>query len=889
MVQVIVNGTNFLGTRLASRDPSVEVSNVSATQTQLRFSVTASDAAATGVKSFTMANAAGSVTFSLTLAPQLPRVEFNPQPIALPPDGAPRTFTLVLSNADTIAHSVSLSVDSPSVATVSPTSLTFAPGETSKTIQITGRVGGLTTLRSSSSLLPVSSAPVFVTADFTGVRTAYGSLVGVLVQVPPEPKPSVTVNGMLTPAVGVAYGPVFRAMQPRALLRGQTTRLVVTGANLQGVNSIAVSPGAGVAVRNVTAAADGLSVAADVVVAADAQITPRQVILAGSGGPFRPALPQADRIWVLDGLPVVTSVEPFQAVPGTLGVVFKVRGRNLHTADRITIGGNSNVRISAAFTVNEAGTEITGGMEVPLNARVGSYPIQVTTSAGASDGLPTPFNTFNVVNEIQSVFTPIYGPLVGVVNGTRGTATTLTGPLFTASVGVALGASVTNVEPRVASVGQTTRVTITGSALGGVSAVEITPSTGLTLGALSVAGNGSAVSFDLTAAADAPRTLRRLRVLAGNQPVPMSLPELGVFLVSQPLPVIESVAPVNLVAGDPPLSFTVRGRNLQLLSAIRFEPPTGITVGNDITVSADGGTANVSVTVQGSAVASSRVVVVETPAGASTTTRSVANTVTIARNVTSRYDGIVAPLVGVRVGTPPPPPPTTFDPVLSPLVGVRIPTTPIAASASTGLLTRAVGIALGPIATQLQQTPLVAGSAAGTVTITGVGLGAVTAVQVSPATGIAVGTPTIAAGGTQLVVPITVASDVAASPRQLRLSAGTGTVGFSQAASNVFFVSEAAPRIGSIEPLFGRQGEGITLLIRGANLQYATGVVVEPPDGIAVTWPAAVNPPGTEITVVLRVAPGAPLGARVIRVTTPGGGTTTAVAEPANTFTVIRQ
>jgi YD repeat-containing protein len=882
--QVVVTGTNFAASRLNSADASITIDVVTTTATQYSFSVSAADAAVPGVKSFTIANSAGSANFSLTLAPQLPVAAFNPQPIALPPDKAPRTFTVVLSNADTVAHVVNFSVDNVALATVSPASVTFAPGEVSKTIQISGLAGGTTTVRATSASLAAAAAPVFVTADFAGVRTAYGALVGVLMPTPPVQN-ILNINGMISPAVGVTVGAFFRAVQPRALVRGQTTSVVITGANLQGVTGIAINPPAGITVTGVTPAMDGLSVVASVAVTADAAIAARQVVLTGAGGPFRATVPGADRLWVLDGLPVVTSVEPFQAAPNMFGIALRVRGRNLHTAESILIPAASNVRISRAFTVNAEGTEIVGGMEVPLNAVPGSYPVQVVTSAGTSDGVPTPMNTFTVVNEIQSIFTPINAPLVGVVNGGAVLPQPLTGPLFSNLVGVAVGGVVSNVAPRAAIVGQTTSVTLSGNALQGVTGVQITPADGLTMGPVAVAPDGRSATLDVTAAADAPRTLRRLRVLAGTQTVPLSAPELGAFLVTLPVPVLESVAPLNLRAGDPPLSFTVRGKNLHGLTAIRFQPDTGIAVGSNITVDGAGASATVSVTVAAGASTGPRVVVVETPAGASSAVASIANTVTVAGTISAVYDGIVAPLVGVQNGTLPPPAPVTYAPILAAPVGVLIPTTPTPVSTVSGLFAPPAGVVVGPAALLLEQTPLLAGGS-GTLSVTGVGLNAVTQLQVSPATGITLGAPTITGNGSQLTVPVTVAAGAATSPRQLRLAAGATPVSFTQGATSVFHVAAAAPQIDSIEPILGRQGESFLLLIRGAHLQAATMVLAEPAQGVELTTAPVVNAAGTEATVGLRIAPTAALGSRVIRVVTPGGGVTTNLPVPANTFTV---
>ncbi len=138
---VTVTGTNFSGARLNAQDPNIDITGVSMTATQLSFTASANVSAEPGLKAFSISNAAGSANFNLTLAPTLPVVSFSPQPIALPPDNSIRNVSLVLSNTDTVSHTVALSMDNTAVATVSPASVVLAPGQSSVLVQITGKAG----------------------------------------------------------------------------------------------------------------------------------------------------------------------------------------------------------------------------------------------------------------------------------------------------------------------------------------------------------------------------------------------------------------------------------------------------------------------------------------------------------------------------------------------------------------------------------------------------------------------------------------------------------------------------------------------------------------------------------------------------------------------------
>jgi hypothetical protein len=137
-------------------------------------------------------------------------------------------------------------------------------------------------------------------------------------------------------------------------------------------------------------------------------------------------------------------------------------------------------------------------------------------------------------------------------------------------------------------------------------------------------------------------------------------------------------------------------------------------------------------------------------------------------------------------------------------------------------------------------------------------------------------------------IPIAIAADAPATTREVTVNAVGGPLRFSEASAGRIRVGPGVPRFDSISPILGRQGEKVTLTIRGANLQGATAVTATPPEGIVFSSTWTVNATGTELTVDMAVAPDAPLGSRVTQVHVPGA-VSTPDAEPANTFTVYAQ
>jgi hypothetical protein len=195
-----------------------------------------------------------------------------------------------------------------------------------------------------------------------------------------------------------------------------------------------------------------------------------------------------------------------------------------------------------------------------------------------------------------------------------------------------------------------------------------------------------------------------------------------------------------------------------------------------------------------------------------------------------------------------------------------------------------VGVLFGSAAYTLAPEGLLAGSS-GTLTVTGIGLNAVTAASVSPATDVTLGALQASPDGTQLAIPVTLGANAAVGYRWVTLNRTGGTVNFAKPGMNAFWIATAVPTLDSITPILGQQGTTVaTFTIRGTNLQNATAVVAEPPDGITFGVPT-VDATGTVLTVGMVINAGAPTTARVIRVST-HGTMSSAVAAPANTFTV---
>jgi hypothetical protein len=338
---------------------------------------------------------------------------------------------------------------------------------------------------------------------------------------------------------------------------------------------------------------------------------------------------------------------------------------------------------------------------------------------------------------------------------------------------------------------------------------------------------------------------------------------------------------------------TVRGRNFRNIQTVRIEPSADITVSGPYVLDDDGVELQFVVTVGEAAASGERSVIIATPAGESPVAVNAGNLIRIARQTGSTYAGISSPLVGVLAGadntgsqdgamTE-----TTFASLpIGVLVSGTAPETEARTSASAP-----VGIVAGSAALDMQPTGWLQG-ASGTITVSGHGLDAVTAVSAHPATGVLLGTPVVNDGGTSLTVSIAVAPDAAEGvQRQLRLQRLDGQeVAFSSASKGQFGIG-ALPVLDSITPVILNPGNGYTLTIRGRGMRSVIGIEALGAPGLRfsnddIAWS---SDGGNElITVPLYIEPSAAPGSRVLRLIVPGGASA-AEQSSSNAVTVVPQ
>jgi YD repeat-containing protein len=888
---IAIAGSGFIGAHVSTPDPALDIANLRSTATQISFDLTAGLVTALGPQVFTISNAAGKTTTTITVNPVLPRANMSPTPIAVPPTAAGRTFFVSLSNADVVDHTINLASSNPGVATVAPASVTIPAGQTEVRVTVTGQTAGNAAINLTSGTLGATAVPVFVTAEFTGLTTSFAPSVGVVFEgVPVTTSTSTTISPLVSAQVGVAIGTFITSVAPQTLTTGSgPTNVVITGGNLQGITAVNVVPADGLVLGPIAVAPDGTNVTVPITVSANAPQTLRQLALIGAHQPYIPVRPDIDRLLIAPPAPEIHSLDPNFATAGTTAATLTVRGRNLANVQAITFTPAAGISIGTPV-VSADGTTLTAALSVSPVAALGQRVVTVTTAAGVTAATPSPANTFTIASDITAVYTPISSSALGVVllDGSTPPPQSISRTTSTDMLGVTFGTAINGRTPATGTINETVQLTFTGHDLQGVSALQILPPDGLTVAAPVISADARSVTFNVTIAASAPQTRRRLRVLAGAGEVPFSSLALTEFRITAGEPRIDSITPLVYQIGGGPVAVTIRGANLHGTDNVRLIAPAGVTVTSPV-VDASGTAVTTSFDVAAGTAPGNRVIVLRTPGGDTAAAAAVGNTIQLVTATAGTMTPVVSPGVGVVFGetASPPPVPQNIGPLVSPQVGVVLQADAAQPVATTAIAhARSLGVVVGPYATSVQTPPLTPNTT-GNLVISGVGLADVTAVTTVPLTGVTVGALNIASDGTRITVPITL-TNAAPGQRSVTILRGTQPVQFAPPGANAFQIGVGIPTFASITPLFGSRGQVVTLTIRGQNFQGATAVIATPATGVTFDAEPTVNAAGTEATLRIAIAANAMIGPRVIQIVTPGGLNDVVNVDPAFfTFTVL--
>jgi len=457
-----------------------------------------------------------------------------------------------------------------------------------------------------------------------------------------------------------------------------------------------------------------------------------------------------------------------------------------------------------------------------------------------------------------------YATRVGIDKSTTSTtAKTVTLPnLVSPLLGVVSGSAITGLSPQVVIAGSGNQtLQINGVGLAGATGVQVKPSDGLTVGSPKIAQDGSSLQVPITAAVNAPPTIRRVIVTSANGTYPAVPAGANRLRVGMPGPEVDSIDPIHVIPGATGIALRIRGKRFLRVHSVNITPPDGITIDATPQINSDDTVIDTRISVAANAAPGTRVVTVTTDGGTSSSTASPANTLQVVLSTKASYPNLVASQIGVRKKSQAPPTQRNAN-ALSDVLGV----------VKAGYIGSLVP-AHGTVGRTL------------TVTVHGAGLSNVDTVAVQPADGITVnGAPTVSSDGTQLTFGLTIAADAPLTQRNIELLASDTPIMPDPAEASRFQVTEPPPQVLSVTPSYFRTGTTGTLTVRGRNFQTADALKVLPGDGVSIGT-LDVSPDGTTATARISVAQGAALGARVVQISTVGGNSSS-TADTFNTLTL---
>jgi IPT/TIG domain len=449
------------------------------------------------------------------------------------------------------------------------------------------------------------------------------------------------------------------------------------------------------------------------------------------------------------------------------------------------------------------------------------------------------------------------------------------------AIEIQLTPTLTSISPASGARGYTVPVTLTGTYLTGVTAINVGGG-GVTATGITVV-NSTTITANFVIATTATLGAQTVTVSAGAATVTGSV---TFTVVNPPAPTLNSITPVSGVKGTS-VPVTLSGTNLLTTTGINVSGTgiviSGIHVVNDTTVTA-------TFAIASSATTGARTVTVNTLGG---TSGSVSFTVVPSPTLTS-----IAPTSGVRgsnvavtlngtnlTGTTAVNAGSGITVTGINVVSDSVVTANFAISTGASTSARSVTVSVGaatsnavtftvtatvtPTLTSISPNTGVKGTSVG-VTLTGTGLTGTTAVNVNGG-GITVTQITVV-NSTTVTATFGISASASASARNVSVSVGPAT-------SNSVTFTVQGPTLTSIAPNTGVRGTSVPVTLTGTNLTGATSLTVSG-GGVSVAAGTFNVVNSTTINATLNITAGAAVGGHNISVTTPIGTSNTV------TFTV---
>jgi hypothetical protein len=284
--------------------------------------------------------------------------------------------------------------------------------------------------------------------------------------------------------------PQVSSMNPTSGPQGSSTALIIQGTNLSGATGISFSPATGITITNIQSTAT--QVTAQVAIAANAPTGSRSVTVSTPGGTSNALIFTINAAAV----PQITSLSPSSGNQGE-SVSLAINGTNLGGATAVNFTSSSGITVSG---IQATAAQVTCSVAISSSAATGSRSVTVTTPNGTSNAL-----TFTI------------------------TATAVP--------------QITSLNPSIGRHGETVSLTISGTNLGGATAVTFTPSAGITVSGIQATATQVTCSVGISSSATTGDHLVRVTTPNGTS-------------YSRAFTIIAAKAPIvsNLVVNKPTYS-----------------------------------------------------------------------------------------------------------------------------------------------------------------------------------------------------------------------------------------------------------------------------------------------------------------------------------------------
>ena len=885
-----VTGTDFVsGASLATAFSGSNITVLSTTfvnATTLTVNVSISSGAATGPRTFTVANGDGSIAtsgsiFTVNAAPTVTAVS----PTSLAQGATNQSLTItgtdfvsgaslatvfsgtgITVNSTTLNSATSLTVNisitggaptgtriitvtngdgsiatsgsiftvnaAPTVTAVSPTSRGQGATSQNLTVSGTGFESGATATFSNTGITVNSTTYVSATSLTVNVTIAGNATVGSGTITVMNPDDGSATSGSIF-TVNTAPSPV--SVSPSSLNQGAISQtLTLTGTGFVSGATTTFS-GTGITV-NSTTFVNSTTLTVNVTITGGATVGSSTITVTNPDA----GNSTSGSIFTVNAAPTITGVSPASRDQGAV-------------SQNLTVTGTDFVNGASLATVF-SGTLITVNSTTYVNST--TLTVNVSISSSAATGTRT--------------FT--------VTNGDRSTATS--GSIFTVS-----GApTVTAVSPTSRGQGATNQtLTITGTNF--VSGATTAFSTnGITVNSTTF-NSATSLTVNVSISGSATPGTRTITVTNGDGSTATS----GSIFTVNAAPTVTAVSPTSRGEGATAQNLTVTGTGFQSGATTTFSG-TGITVNSTTFVNAT--TLTVNVTIGGSATVGTSTITVTNPDAGSATSGSIftvnaAPTVTavsptsrdagaVSQNLTVTGTGFVSGATTSFSGSNITVNSTTFVNATTLTVNISISsgalvgtraitvTNPDAGNGTSGSI---FTVNAAPTVTAVSPTSRDAGAVNQNLTITGTNF--ITGATVAFSTnGITVNSTTFNSA-TSLSVNISIASGATVGTRTITVTNGDGSV----VTSGSIFTVNAAPTVTAVSPSSRAQGtSNQSLTVTGTN--FITGATATfSATGITVNSTTFVS--ATSLTVNVTVASNAATGAGTISVLNGDGSTAT--------------